>query len=145
LVKFRLSALYKVKRPRIKMKPPAELEYLFSVNSEVEGAGGGPRLNCGRTPDRKSRQGRSKIAHGFNRVSRVGRAQSPQGAKEKIRPERPVLSSLTGLDSYSRSNPAMNRWAVLERPCGTSTHDTLNTYKPEEVSPNESESATLLL
>ena len=102
--------------------------YLFSVSSAVEGAGGGPRLNCGRTPDRKSRQGRPKVAHGFNRGSRVERAQSPEGAKEKMRLERPVLSSLTGLDSYSRPNPAMNRWAILERPCGTSTHDTLNTY-----------------
>jgi len=97
------------------------------VSSAVEAAGGGPRLNRGRTPDRKSRQGRPKVAHGFNRGSRVERAQSPEGAKEKMRPERRVLSSLTGLDSYSRPNPAMNRWAILERPCGTSTHDTLNT------------------
>src|SRR5439155_14754943 len=85
--------------------------YLLSVSSAVEGAGGGPRLNCGRTPDRKSRQGRPKIAHGFNPGSRVERAQSPEGVKEKMRLERPVLSSLTGLDSYSRPNPAMNRLA----------------------------------
>ena len=37
-----------------------------------------------------------------------------------------VLSSLTGLVLYSRHNPAMNRWAIFERPSGTRNHDTLN-------------------
>src|SRR6266545_6035192 len=68
-----------------------------------------------------SHQGRPTIAHGFNRGLRVYRAKSPVGAKEKMGLNRRVLSSLTGLDSYSRHNPAMNRWAILERPCGTGT------------------------
>ena len=57
-----------------------------------------------------------------------GKSPEPEGVKEKMTLQRRILSSLTGLDSYSRPNPAMNRWAILERPCGTSTHDTLNTY-----------------
>ena len=30
-----------------------------------------------------------------------------------------VLSSLTGLVSFSRDHPAINRWAIFWRPCGT--------------------------
>src|SRR6185369_2211342 len=30
-----------------------------------------------------------------------------------------VLSSLTGLVSFLRDHPAMNRWAIFGRPCGT--------------------------
>ena len=33
-----------------------------------------------------------------------------------------VLSSLTGLVSFSRDHPAMNRWAIFGRPCGTWIH-----------------------
>ena len=79
-----------------------------------------------RTRIPKSRQGRPKIAHGFNRGLRVENRQSPGGAKEKIGLDRRVLSSLTGLVLYSRHNPAMNRWAIFERPCGTWIHDTVN-------------------
>ncbi len=38
--------------------------------------------------------------------------------------DRCVLSYLTGLVLYSRHNPAMKRWAIFERPCGTWIHDT---------------------
>ena len=69
------------------------------------------RLNDGRKRIPKSRQGRPKVAHGFNRGLRVEIRQSPGGAKESIGVDRRVLSSLTGLVSYSRHNPAMNRWA----------------------------------
>ena len=83
-----------------------------------------PRKNTGP----KSRQGRPPVAHGFNRGLRMQRVQSPGGAKDKLRPDRGVLSSLTGLDSHPHRNPAMNRWAILERPCGTWIYDTLNRY-----------------
>ena len=33
-----------------------------------------------------------------------------------------VLSSLTGLLSLSHDHPAMNRWAIFGRPCGTWAH-----------------------
>src|SRR2546421_8110003 len=33
-----------------------------------------------------------------------------------------VLSSLTGLVSFSHDHPAMNRWAIFGRPCGTWVH-----------------------
>ena len=33
-----------------------------------------------------------------------------------------VLSSLTGLVPFSRDHPAMNRWAIFGRPCGTGVH-----------------------
>src|SRR6059058_1701211 len=80
----------------------------------------------GRARIPKSRQGRPKVAHGFNRGLRVENGQSPRGAKEKMGLDQCVLSSLTGLVFYSRHNPAMNRWAIFERPCGTWNHDTLN-------------------
>ena len=57
------------------------------------------------------------------------RAAKAGGAKEKLGLERRVLSSLTGLVSYPRHNPAMNRWAIFERPCGT--HGTSNRYGRE--------------
>src|SRR5436190_3415581 len=82
----------------------------------------------GRARIPKSRQGRPKVAHGFNRGLRVEKGQSPSGAKEKMGLDRCVLSSLTGLVLYSRRNPAMNRWAILERPSGTWNHDTPNRY-----------------
>jgi hypothetical protein len=75
---------------------------------------------------RKSRQGRPKVAHGFNRGLRVENGQSPGEAKETMGLDRRLLSSLTGLVLYSRRNPAMNRWAIFGCPCGTWTHDTLN-------------------
>ena len=78
----------------------------------------------------KSHQGRPTIAHGFNRGLRVERGKSPAGAKEKLQLRRPVLSSLTGLDSYPHHNPAMNRWAIFGSPYGTWTHDTPHTYLP---------------
>jgi len=96
------------------------------------------RLNDGRKRLPKSRQGRPKVAHGFNRGLPVEIRQSPGrrraeaalwraakagGAKERIGVDRRVLSSLTGLVSYSRHNPAMNRWAIFEHPCGTWNHD----------------------
>src|SRR5439155_4664402 len=56
-----------------------------------------------------------------------GKSPEPRRGERTNEAGPTVLSSLTGLDSYSRPNPAMNRWAILERPCGTSTHDTLNT------------------
>src|SRR5439155_18296582 len=96
----------------------------------------------GRTRIPKSRQGRPKVAlpapqtaasrqagHGFNRGLRVENGQSPGGAKEKMGLDLWVLSSLTGLVLYLRHNPAMNRWAIFERPCGTWNHDTLNGYQ----------------
>src|SRR5438094_6781728 len=77
---------------------------------------------------RKSRQGRPKAAHGFNRGMRVENGPSPGGAKETMGLDERVLSSLTGLVLYWRHNPAMNRWAIFRRPCGTSTHDTRTRY-----------------
>src|SRR5213596_1752238 len=55
-------------------------------------------------------------------------ARAPAGRKKKMGLDRQVLSSLTGLVLYLRHNPAMNRWAIFERPSGTWTHDTLNRY-----------------
>ena len=110
---------------------------LCSVPSRRLGAVADVRLNDGGARIPKSRQGRPKVAHGFNRGLRVENGQSPGGAKEKMGLDRCVLSSLTGLVSYSHHNPAMNRppvrrrtgWAIFERPCGTWNHDTLNGYK----------------
>src|SRR5436190_9548443 len=59
---------------------------------------------------------------------RMARAPAAVGAKEKIGLDRCVLSSLAGLILCSRHNPAINRWAIFERPCGTWNRDTLNTY-----------------
>ena len=81
-------------------------------------------LKDGRARIPKSRLGRPKVAHGFNRGLRVENGRSPGGAIEKMGLGRRVLSSLTGLVSYSRYNPAINRWAILERPCGTWNRDT---------------------
>ena len=86
------------------------------------------RLNDGGARITKSRKGRPKVAHGFNRGLRVENGQSPSGAKENMGLNRCVLSSLMGLVSFSHHNPAMNRWAIFERPCGTWDHDTRNTY-----------------
>ena len=71
---------------------------------------------------------------GFNRGLRVERAQSPGGAKEEFRLGQRSLSSLTGLDLYSRHNPAMNRRAIFGRPYGTWTHATVNTCTPLRLS-----------
>src|SRR5436309_5357428 len=49
-----------------------------------------------------------------------------------------VLSSLTGLVLCSRHNPAINRWAIFERPCGTWNRDTLNTYKAQKTTLTQS-------
>ncbi len=95
---------------------------------EAAGGIGDVSLNDGRARIPKSRKGRPKVAHGFNRGLRVENGQSPGGAKEMMGLDRCVLSSLTGLVLFSRYNPAMNRWAIFERPCGTWNHDTLNGY-----------------
>ena len=87
------------------------------------------RLSDGSARNPKSRQGRLKVAHGFNRGLRVENGQSPGGAKEMIGLNRCVLSSLTGLVLYSRHNPAMNRWAIFARPSGTWNDDTVNGYR----------------
>ena len=113
---------------------------LCSVPSRWLGAVVDVRLNDGRARIPKSRQGRPKVAHGFNRGLRVEIGESPGGAKQKVGLDRCVLSSLTGLVLCSHHNPAMNRppvrrrtgWAIFERPCGTWNHDTLNGY---EVAP----------
>ena len=52
--------------------------------------------------------------------------------------DRCVLSSLTGLVLCSRHNPAINRWAIFERPCGTWNRDTLNTYKAQKTTLTQS-------
>ena len=96
---------------------------------EAVGGDGGLQVERRKSTDPKSRQGRPKVAHGFNRGLRVENGQSPGGAKEKMGLNRCVLSSLTGLVFYSRHNPAMNRWAIFDRPCGTWNHDTLNGYQ----------------
>ena len=95
---------------------------------ESAARGGGRQVERRRARIPKSRQGRPKVAHGFNRGLRVENGQSPGGAKEKMGLDRCVVSSLTGLVLYSRHNPAMNRRAIFERPCGTWNHDSLNTY-----------------
>ena len=100
---------------------------LCSVPSMWLGAVVDVRLNDGRARIPKSQQGRPKLAHGFNRGLWVQNGWSPGGAKEKMGLERGVLSSLTGLVLPSHGNPAMNRWAISERPSGTGTHDVLNT------------------
>ena len=73
------------------------------------------KLNDGRARIPKSRQGRPKVAHGFNRGLRVENGPSPGrrraeaalwraakagGAKETMELDRRVLSSLTGLVLY---------------------------------------------
>ncbi len=118
--------------------PPIRAKYVFTV-----GPAHVPRVVCS-VPSRrldavvdvvlddgsawipKSRQGRPKVAHGFNRGLGLESRQSPSGAKEEIGLRRRVLSSLTGLVLYSRHDPAMNRWAIFERPFGTWNHDTVN-------------------
>src|SRR5436309_2062343 len=69
----------------------------------------------------------------------MARAPSAVGATEKMGLDRCVLSSLTGLVLCSRHNPAINRWAIFERPCRTWNRDTLNTYEargyPHGVAP----------
>ena len=63
-------------------------------------------------------KGRPKIAHGFNRGSRVEKGHSPGGAKENVIRNNPALPSLTGLIRFSHQNPPMNRWAISFRPIG---------------------------
>ena len=107
----------------------------------------------GRARIPKSREGRPKVAHGFNRGLRMENGQSPGrrraeaalwraakagGATEKMGLDRCVLSSLTGLVLCSRHNPAINRWAIFERPCGTWNRDTLNTYKARKTTLTQS-------
>src|SRR5205823_4191297 len=87
------------------------------------------RLNDARAWNPKSRQGRPKVDNGFNRWLRVEIGQRRGGAKEKMGLGGCVLSSLTGLVLNSRRHPAMNRWAIFERPCGTWNHGTLNRYQ----------------
>ena len=94
------------------------------------------RLNDGGARITKSRKGRPKVAHGFNRGLRVENGQSPGGAKEKMGLDRCVLSSLTGLVLCSRHNPAINRWAIFERPCGTWNRDTLKHGQSPEDYPH---------
>jgi len=65
--------------------------------------------------------GRRRAEAALWRAAKVG------GAIEKMVLDRCVLSSLTGLVLFPRHNPAMNRWAIFERLCGTWNCDTLNT------------------
>ena len=61
------------------------------------------------------------------------RAAKAGGATEKMGLDRCVLSFLTGLVLCSRHYPAINRWAIFERPCGTWNRDTQNTYKAQKT------------
>jgi hypothetical protein len=102
--------------------------------STAEGGGGCAPLTetgislCGRVA--KSRQGRPKIAHGFNRGSRVKKGWIPGGAKENVRHHNPVLSSLTGLIRFSHQDPPMNRWAIFLRPVGLANIPKLVPHTP---------------
>ena len=108
-----------------------EITPLNSVSPDASGTGWSVRRPA---LFKAGHRQRPKLAHGFNRGLRVENGQSPGrrraeaalwraaktgGAIEKMGLDRCVLSSLTGLVLYSRHNPAMNRWAILERPCGT--------------------------
>src|SRR6185436_1523534 len=44
---------------------------------------------------------------------------SPEGAKENVRKQNPILPSLTGLVPCWHRDPALKRWAILMRPSGT--------------------------
>ena len=129
--------------PSPALRAPSPLGYVFSVSSAFEAAGGGlpvePRKNTGpKVPSGTTENsprfqpwvacGKSPEPRPPSRRSGALARREGRRAKEKMRLERRVLSSLRGLDSCSRRNPAMNRWAILERPCGTSSHDPLNTY-----------------
>src|SRR5881394_1907551 len=124
----------------------ADAEYVFSAMVGTARCAVPARVVAGGTNDRVAPAIRKSCAaargadiaarcpyhaihiHGFNRGLQVENGQSPGGATEKMGLDRCVLSSLTGLVLYSRYNPAMNRWAIFERPCGTWNHDTLNGY-----------------
>ena len=68
-------------------------------------------------------QGRPTIAHRFNGGKYAAHAASPKGAKKSdrvgFRRRGRVLSSLRDSALFGARNPAMNRWAILGRPCGT--------------------------
>ena len=79
----------------------------------------------------------AKGAHHTSPAQRAGHSnsqcQSAESAFHCLRDwgmglDRCVLSSLSGLVSSSCDNPAINRWAIFERPCGRRNRDTLNTY-----------------
>src|SRR5438128_6930382 len=63
-------------------------------------------------------------------------ARAPSGRQKRW--DWCVLSSLTGLVLRSRHNPAINRWAIFERPCGTWNRDRLNTYKAQKTTLTQS-------
>src|SRR5439155_8972512 len=105
----------------------------------------GSAAGRGHVERRKSKDPKVPIGTTESTVSTVGcdwrmaRAPAAGGATEKMGLDRCVLSSLTGLVLCSRHNPAINRWAIFERLCGTWNRDTLNTYKargyPHAVAP----------
>src|SRR5262245_10109667 len=111
--------------------------YLFTVGGERtwraviravnEAPAHGGRLveqpNC---KDRRVPTGRTESSPRFQPWVAIGKEPRPRRGERKTRTGPAVLSSLTGLVSHSRHNPAMNRWAIFERPYGTWTHDTVN-------------------
>ena len=66
----------------------------------------------------QSRQGRPKIAHRFIGGLRGAPRRSPGRDERNRGVGRDLLSSLTGLDSDSRRDPALKRWAIFFRPVG---------------------------
>src|SRR5207249_11152283 len=99
----------------------------------------GSAAGRGHVERRKSKDPKVPIGTTESTVSTVGcdwrmaRAPAAGGATEKMGLDRCVLSSLTGLVLCSRHNPAINRWAIFERPCGTWNRDRLNTYKAQKT------------
>ena len=102
--------------------------YLVSVGSVAEAAYGGRPVESRKNTEPKVPSGTTDSSPRFQPWVAGGKSPEPRRGERTNEAGPTVLSSLTGLDSYSRPNPAMNRWAILERPCGTSSHDPLNTY-----------------
>jgi hypothetical protein len=61
-------------------------------------------------------EGRTTIAHGFNRGLAVAFESSPAGTKENARGK--CLSPLRGLAGFGTQIPQLKLWAVFDRPFG---------------------------
>jgi hypothetical protein len=106
---------------------PSPVGYVFGVGAQPSLRSADDNVEPKRNSDSKVPSRTTDNSPRFQPWEAGGKSPEP-GAKEKMRLGRRVLSSLTGLDRYSRNNPAMNRWAIFGRPCGTWTHETLTSF-----------------
>jgi hypothetical protein len=105
--------------PDMDLNHDKQIQSLLCYRYTIGQAGANLRLNAFVAQSSRQTevpQGRTTIAHGFNRGSAFPFGPSPAGAKEDLLVR--FLSPLRGLGHFELDNPRLKPWATFGRPAG---------------------------